>query len=82
MAGIPLDTPKEGIDELEFAVETLGLKAINIAGSVRRPIRVLAAKFPADRYPELQKYISYQDFYRFHGHPNKREDARGAFDGR
>ncbi len=29
---------------------------------MRRPIRALADKFPADKYPELQKYISYQDF--------------------
>jgi hypothetical protein len=63
VAGIPLNTPEEGIAELEFAVNTLGLKAINIAGSVRRPIRALAEKFPADQNPELQKYISYQDFY-------------------
>jgi Amidohydrolase len=63
VAGIPLNTPEEGIAELEFAVKTLGLKAINIAGSVRRPIRALADKYPADQYPELQKYISYQDFY-------------------
>lgn len=63
VAGIPLNTPEEGIAELEFAVKELGLKAINIAGSVRRPIRALAEKYPADKYPELQKYISYQDFY-------------------
>jgi len=63
VAGIPLNTPEEGIAELEFAVRTLGLKAINIAGSVRRPIRALADKYPAEQYPELQKYISYQDFY-------------------
>ena len=63
VAGIALNTPEEGIAELEFAVKTLGLKAINIAGSVRRPIRALADKFPAAEYPELQKYISYQDFY-------------------
>jgi hypothetical protein len=63
VAGIPLNTPEEGIEELEFAVQTLGLKAINIAGSVRRPIRALADKYPADKYPDLQKYISYQDFY-------------------
>ncbi len=63
VAGIPLNTPEEGIAELEFAVNELGLKAINIAGSVRRPIRALADKYPADKYPELQKYISYQDFY-------------------
>jgi hypothetical protein len=63
VAGIALNTPEEGIEELEFAIHKLGLKAINIAGSVRRPIRALADKFPADQYPELQKYISYQDFY-------------------
>lgn len=62
VAGIPLNTPEEGIAELEFAVKELGLKAINIAGSVRRPIRALAEKYPADKYPDLQRYISYQDF--------------------
>jgi hypothetical protein len=63
VAGIALNTPEEGIAELEYAVETLGLKAINIAGSVRRPIKALADKYPAAEHPELQKYISYQDFY-------------------
>jgi hypothetical protein len=63
VAGIPLNTPEEGIEELEFAVNVLGLKTINIAGSVRRPIRALAEKYPADKYPDLQRYISYQDFY-------------------
>ncbi|HEX6242780.1 MAG TPA: amidohydrolase family protein [Polyangiales bacterium] len=63
VAGIPLNTPEEGIEELEFAINKLGLKAINIAGSVRRPIRALADKYPASQHPELQKYISYQDFY-------------------
>lgn len=63
VAGIPLNTPEEGIAELEFAVKTLGLKAINIAGSVRRPIKALADKYPADQHPELRQYISYQDFY-------------------
>ena len=28
VAGIPLHTPQEGIEELEFAVKTLGLKVI------------------------------------------------------
>jgi predicted TIM-barrel fold metal-dependent hydrolase len=63
VAGVGLHTPEEGIAELEFAVKTLGLKAVNIAGSVRRPIRALADRYPADQHPELQKYISYQDFY-------------------
>lgn len=62
VAGIPLHTPEEGIAELDFAINTLGLKAINIAGSVSRPIRALADRFPADKHPELRKYISYQDF--------------------
>ncbi|KAF1049187.1 amidohydrolase family protein [Xylophilus sp.] len=63
VAGISLHTPEEGIEQLEFAVNTLGLKAINIAGSVRRPIPALAEKFPLDQHPELRKYISYEDFY-------------------
>jgi hypothetical protein len=63
VAGIALNSPEEGIEQLEFAVNTLGLKTINIAGSVRRPIRALAEKYPAASYPDLQKYISYQDFY-------------------
>jgi len=63
VAGIALNTPEEGIAELEYAVNKLGFKAINIAGSVRRPIRALADKYPAADHPELQKYISFQDFY-------------------
>lgn len=62
VAGIPLVTPEEGVAEVEFAVKTLGLKAINIAGSVSRPIKALADKYPLDQHPELRKYISYQDF--------------------
>jgi predicted TIM-barrel fold metal-dependent hydrolase len=63
VAGIPLHSPEEGIEALEHAVNVLGLKAINIAGSVSRPIRALADKYPLDKHPELRKYISYQDFY-------------------
>ncbi|HVA82535.1 MAG TPA: amidohydrolase family protein, partial [Candidatus Binataceae bacterium] len=37
-AVIPMHTPKEAIDELEYAVKTLGLKVIMMAGHVRRPI--------------------------------------------
>jgi len=63
VAGIALNNPADAIAELEYAVNTLGFKAINIAGSVRRPIRALADKYPSAQHPELQKYISYQDFY-------------------
>ena len=38
IAAIPMHTPTEGIEELEYAVKTLGLKAIQIPGHVRRPI--------------------------------------------
>ncbi|WP_437515929.1 amidohydrolase family protein [Sorangium sp. So ce1099] len=63
VAGIPLNTPQEGIEELEFAVKKLGLKAINIAGGVRRPIKAVAEKYPADQHPEIAKYATYIDFY-------------------
>ncbi|WP_077000336.1 amidohydrolase family protein [Variovorax sp. KK3] len=63
VAGIPLHTPQEGIEELEFAVKTLGLKVINIAGGVRRPIRAIADKYPPKDHPELAKHAGYIDFY-------------------
>ncbi len=63
VAGIPLHTPQEGIEELEFAVKTLGLKVINIAGGVRRPIRAIADKYPAKEHPEIAKQTGYIDFY-------------------
>lgn len=63
VAGIPLHTPQEGIEELEFAVKTLGLKVINIAGGVRRPIRAIADKYPAKEHPEIAKQAGYIDFY-------------------
>jgi predicted TIM-barrel fold metal-dependent hydrolase len=63
VAGIPLHTPQEGIEELEFAVKTLGLKVINIAGGVRRPIRAIADKYPAKEHPEIAKQVGYIDFY-------------------
>ncbi|MEG1735593.1 MAG: amidohydrolase family protein, partial [Comamonas sp.] len=63
VAGIPLNTPQEGIEELEFAVKTLGLKVINIAGGVRRPIAAIAAKYPKAEHPEVARHASYTDFY-------------------
>jgi predicted TIM-barrel fold metal-dependent hydrolase len=63
VAGIPLNTPQEGIEELEFAVKTLGLKVINIAGGVKRPIRAIADKYPAAEHPEIAKHAYYIDFY-------------------
>lgn len=63
VAGIPLNTPQEGIEELEFAVKTLGLKVINIAGGVRRPIAAVADKYPRADHPEVARHANYIDFY-------------------
>ncbi len=63
VAGIPLNTPQEGIEELEFAVKTLGLKVINIPGGVRRPIRDVADKYPAAEHPLVARHAHYIDFY-------------------
>ncbi|MBF2047101.1 MAG: amidohydrolase family protein [Elainella sp. C42_A2020_010] len=63
VAGITLTTPQEGIEELEFAVNTLGLKVINIPGGVKRPIKAIAEKYPLEQFPEIAKYASYIDFY-------------------
>jgi len=45
-AAIPMHTPQEAIEELEYAVNGLGMKAIMMAGYVRRPIRAIARKNP------------------------------------
>jgi predicted TIM-barrel fold metal-dependent hydrolase len=58
VAVIPLHTPEEGIEELEYAVNTLGLKAILIAGYVRRPISAIV-----DKYPELAREAYWLDFF-------------------
>lgn len=46
VAAIPMHTPEEAIEELEYAVNVLGLKAIQIAGNVRRPIPAVVEKYP------------------------------------
>lgn len=46
VAVIPMHTPSEAIAELEYAVGNLGLKAIMMAGHVRRPVPAVAEKFP------------------------------------
>jgi predicted TIM-barrel fold metal-dependent hydrolase len=63
VAGIPMNNPQAAIEELEFAVKTLGLKVANIPGGVKRPIKAIADKYPAEQFPEVAKYASYIDFY-------------------
>jgi len=45
-AAIPMHTPQDAIEELEYATNTLGLKAIVMAGHVRRPTPVVAKIAP------------------------------------
>ena len=45
-AAIPMHTPQEAIEELEFVVGELGLKAVMMAGHVQRPIPVVERAAP------------------------------------
>ena len=55
-ACIPTGTPQEAIEELEFAVRTLGLKAAMVQSNVRRPVPEVA-----ERAPELARYATWMD---------------------
>ena len=63
VAAIPLHTPQEGIEELEFAVNELGLKAALIPGYVNRPIQGLAGKYPRAEHPGLASSLSWVDTF-------------------
>ena len=63
VAAVPLHTPQEGIEELEFAIKTLGLKAVIIPGAIRRPIKEIAAKYPPQYHPDVARYAQWLDFY-------------------
>jgi predicted TIM-barrel fold metal-dependent hydrolase len=58
VAVIPMYTPQEAIDELDYVVNTLGLKAILMAAQVRRPIKAVAASAP-----ELGRYAFWLDTF-------------------
>lgn len=55
---IPMHTPEEAIEELEFAVGTLGLKAFVFAGDVLRPVPSVARE-----HPDLAHLVFYQDCF-------------------
>jgi predicted TIM-barrel fold metal-dependent hydrolase len=55
-AVIPAHTPGEAIEELEFAVNTLGLKVAVFPGQIRRPIPAIA-----ELHPELSHYATFVD---------------------
>src|SRR5579885_2853286 len=46
VASIPMHTPQEAIDELEYAVEGRGFKVVLFPSYVKRPIPALARKYP------------------------------------
>ncbi|MBJ20886.1 MAG: amidohydrolase family protein [bacterium] len=50
VAIIPMMTPDEAIEELDYAVEELGFKAALIASFVRRPVDAVAEHGPAVQY--------------------------------
>jgi predicted TIM-barrel fold metal-dependent hydrolase len=56
VACVPMKTPQEAIEELEFAVRRLGFKAAVLQSNVRRPIPEVREKAP-----ELSRYASWMD---------------------
>jgi len=55
-AVIPMNTPEEAIDELEFAVKKLGMKVVALESCIRRPIAAIARKAP-----EAASYATFLD---------------------
>lgn len=55
-AVIPMYTPEEAIEELEFAVRQLGYKVVMIGGLMRRPVPVLA-----EEHPEASRFVEWYD---------------------
>jgi predicted TIM-barrel fold metal-dependent hydrolase len=58
VATIPMHTPQEAIEELDYAVKQLGLRAIMMASYVRRPIQA-AVRIS----PEAARYTYWLDTY-------------------
>jgi predicted TIM-barrel fold metal-dependent hydrolase len=58
VAVIPMHTPDEAIEELEYAVKQLGFKAVMMAGHVLRPIPAVARMAP-----QAARYASWLDTF-------------------
>jgi predicted TIM-barrel fold metal-dependent hydrolase len=58
VAAVPMYTPAEACEELEYAVGELGFKAVLLAGYVQRPVAAVA-----DRDPEVLQYAQWIDMY-------------------
>ena len=53
---IPMYSPEEAIEELEFAVKQLGLRVIMMGSLIRRPIPALQ-----EEHPEASKFVEWYD---------------------
>jgi predicted TIM-barrel fold metal-dependent hydrolase len=53
---IPMYTPEEAIEEIEFAHTQLGYKVIMVGGLMRRPVPALA-----EEHPEASKFVEWYD---------------------
>src|SRR5438445_939771 len=53
---IPMYTPEEAIEELEFASRQLGYKVVMMGGLMRRPVPALA-----EEHPEASKFVEWYD---------------------
>jgi predicted TIM-barrel fold metal-dependent hydrolase len=58
VATIPMNTPQEALEELDYAVNGLGLKAVLMASYVKRPIPAVARL-----YPEASRYAFWLDTF-------------------
>ncbi len=56
VAAVPMHSPEEAVDELEFAVTELGFKAVLCAGYVQRPFAALDG-----RDPDVARYAFWLD---------------------
>ena len=53
---IPMYTPEEAIEELEFATRQLGYKVVMMGGLMRRPVPVLA-----EEHPDASRFVEWYD---------------------
>ena len=58
VAAIPMYTPEEAVEELEYSVKTLGHKVVVFQNSVRRPIARLQ-----EEYPEASDFAARSELY-------------------
>jgi predicted TIM-barrel fold metal-dependent hydrolase len=53
---IPMYTPEEALEELEFAVKELGYKVVMVGGLMRRPVPAVA-----EEHPDASRFVEWYD---------------------